>query len=689
MEQKPPRKNLAELRRLQKLRREQQNKPVNGQSSSHLKRSHTAGLRNVEQVHSQSLAPEPSRVSPHETPSVAAAFERAKGKQAEINPFASTEQQLDSSKLNPFTMFGKLLTDKNGQESTPQIVDIPIEGERRPTHSLPTRLAPIQVQRHVATKNFATLQEDIHESSHFKSSDESDGQESLSDNSDELSDVEGGVTYMKRNQDYMQSNHKYEINDDSKILKIPSNYKSLTSAVEPDSSQPVGPENNRSVLFNLLERQDSQLQQGNLSQDVDVDVDMKDSFDTAENPQSDDTNVMESIGSAVISQPKQGSQTPPFDWTLKARLVFTSTKSFQWCDSLVSAHQTEALDSFVKSQEPEHVNSQLKKHMHSWVYPTFENPKAYSDHLIKIMSKTSSLLAEEKESVAEFKSSIEEWKDAFRSLYYSLRNGVCTYFYYINDQFSVLFKSKNASDTGEFEAIMSKSTHGLRKVLQEEGIEFEVPLDRLSSDVLYRGDDDPIPDEERQEILRELEALEKQNPGSTFQKNTQFNWDNSYRSALYFSGHLNVHGLFDFLLNWKDSRLEYHVKRRPQLISPDPFLNAAVRSAKIVKNGKVHRIANDLPQGQESLQTSYKIELIGLFLPSSVHLLLELFKQTQDYSFEVSLATDNRTLGLNIPVQWSERPSTSDRWSRVLRESRIKVGSLKTIACTPESHFLY
>ncbi|KAK9709053.1 hypothetical protein K7432_009295 [Basidiobolus ranarum] len=526
MEEKRPRQNIAEIRRLQKLRREQQkkeNKSNDIQNSPYQKPINNINVpRKVEKVQVQNLETASNKELSTGVRAFQTTFERTRGKAVEINPFASSTQQVDHTSQNPFTIFGKLISEKNGETTIVQTSDAQsekamevVKSSEKQTHSLPTHLTPLVVQRHTTAKSNNSFLEDIHESSHFKSSDESDGhsEASLSDYSDGPSDVEDGGAYMRRKQQFMQSNHKYEINDDSRILKIPTNYMSATAGADLQDVKNVESDDNRSVLFNLLERRSSHLE----SRNDDQDVNMEDTFVNTESPSSEaiSTDNANDTGIPIPQKPRQGSPMAPFDWTIKVRLTFTSAKSFQWCDSLVSAHQTEALNSFVKSHEPVHVNSQLKKHLHSWVYPTAENPKPYTDYLMKAMSKTSSLLAEEKQTIAEFKGSIEEWKDSFRSLYYSLRNGVCDYFYYINDQFSVLFKSKNIAHSGEFEAIMCKSTHGLRKVLQDEGIEFEIPLDRLSSDVLYRGMDDPISDEERQAILKELEALEMLNPGST------------------------------------------------------------------------------------------------------------------------------------------------------------------------------
>lgn len=58
---------------------------------------------------------------------------------------------------------------------------------------------------------------------------------------------------------------------------------------------------------------------------------------------------------------------------------------------------------------------------------------------------------------------------SFQSLYSLLRGRRCAYFYYVSPTFTVLFLSEGMSATGQLEAVLNKSTRGLRKALEKEG----------------------------------------------------------------------------------------------------------------------------------------------------------------------------------------------------------------------------
>lgn len=56
---------------------------------------------------------------------------------------------------------------------------------------------------------------------------------------------------------------------------------------------------------------------------------------------------------------------------------------------------------------------------------------------------------------------------------------------------------------------------------------------------------------------------------------------NARRSVLVFRGHMGVHGLFNFLLNWRDNRVEFRSRGPPMLVAPCVFLNATVKQAEV------------------------------------------------------------------------------------------------------------
>ena len=79
-----------------------------------------------------------------------------------------------------------------------------------------------------------------------------------------------------------------------------------------------------------------------------------------------------------------------------------------------------------------------------------------------------------------------EWREAFRSLYYSLRHGQCPYFYLKARNFTVLWR-RHDTDAHSSEptekwrcpctAHISKSTRELRRTLKDNWVEYSLPAD--------------------------------------------------------------------------------------------------------------------------------------------------------------------------------------------------------------------
>ena len=68
----------------------------------------------------------------------------------------------------------------------------------------------------------------------------------------------------------------------------------------------------------------------------------------------------------------------------------------------------------------------------------------------------------------------KSWNTSFKSLYYSLRNNQCPYFYLLTPTFMVLFRAENIGGVAEMHAILTPSTKGLRESLKD--ITFTMPL---------------------------------------------------------------------------------------------------------------------------------------------------------------------------------------------------------------------
>ncbi|GBG75472.1 hypothetical protein CBR_g20103 [Chara braunii] len=200
------------------------------------------------------------------------------------------------------------------------------------------------------------------------------------------------------------------------------------------------------------------------------------------------------------------------------------------------------------------------------------------------------------------------WEEAFRSLYYGLRHGTCDVFYYQSPQFVAMFCSgghcttsrtrqggdrsvtgggeggcgngartvrrEGASPAGCF-ALLTRSTKGLRKLLEEQDVQFTMPL--VSSS---HGAEDAVFEKQ---ALKELQEFERAHPGRTRTIDSLSGIDNTGRSLLHVEGNRRVHRLFDFLLNYRyiagASAAQGDV---PVLYSSVPFKNSTLRATEVV-----------------------------------------------------------------------------------------------------------
>lgn len=147
------------------------------------------------------------------------------------------------------------------------------------------------------------------------------------------------------------------------------------------------------------------------------------------------------------------------------------------------------------------------------------------------------------------------WCEAFCSTYDSFRCGTCSMFFVSSPtqqkgrsshvEYTVMFTNKNVSSVhARICAVLSRSTPGLRSMLQKSGVGFESPLLSLPS----------------------------KDHGSS-------------RSILVFEGAIRVHGLFDFLLN-KSHNLSHEDCDVPVIHAPIPFARATFQRLAIQVVGR-------------------------------------------------------------------------------------------------------
>ncbi|KAF9961277.1 hypothetical protein BGZ72_004198 [Mortierella alpina] len=250
-----------------------------------------------------------------------------------------------------------------------------------------------------------------------------------------------------------------------------------------------------------------------------------------------------------------------------------------------------------------------------------------------MLKNSGNMSSVEKTNITDLFSRSSEWKQAFTALYQSCRNGACPYFYYMGTAWSILFQHGSVSTSGQIEAILTNSTPGLRKVLEDEDIKFlrlptmggKVTIHSLSSKHdLERLDD-------------ESESLTK----TAFQMPSK----QELSDTLLFKGQVDVHGLFGYLLNLKTSYEDGYLYHSPTLIAAVPFLHAALKRSQMTKCKTISKHI----EGTNQIQREFRVEIEGVLLPTSVQALHRVFQdQQQPTGYTCITSSDARSHGLNL-----------------------------------------
>ncbi|KAJ6382372.1 hypothetical protein OIU77_030927 [Salix suchowensis] len=375
------------------------------------------------------------------------------------------------------------------------------------------------------------------------------------------------------------------------------------------------------------------------------------------------------------------SQKAPLDFTLKTRMRVASSCSVNRIHRSIMSSTYNGMpqlasqfgDSQDNRSSGQALTSQIlsSKALHSWVYPQSTLPAA----VISVLTSS----ATEGDFIRKRQLA---WEDSFRSLYYMLRKNICNIFYVRTSQFVVMFTGSDGlgRTTHLCNAYISQSTRGLRSLLREHDVCFSMPLCHSKVEQVTTED------------LVELSEIEKQNLGQTRRLSSLSDVDNSPQSLLAFCGNKNVHGLYDFLLNYRSSLTFLSGVDVPVLYSAVPFQNAAL-SAPEIKCVEVKRADHNAasPKGSQGSSTGLlsSIEIKDACIPSWIVCRVCALMGSEGRSFEASFTTDRTSIGLNVALETAcEKPDQATA-AEGLQESSHAFGILEaTVAPCLSSGFL-
>ncbi|KAG8049321.1 hypothetical protein GUJ93_ZPchr0009g963 [Zizania palustris] len=257
----------------------------------------------------------------------------------------------------------------------------------------------------------------------------------------------------------------------------------------------------------------------------------------------------------------------PLDLTLKTTLQFVSSSSVKWCHKLSTGFGRSSIAGPIAQSYPRgHQNSGcirqrnkeflFSRALQSWVHPQSLLPASI------ISAMVSSTVRGESDFLLKRH---QDWEDSFQNLYYMLRKNLLNIFYVYTPQFVALFIGGNCLEKKQTcNAYLSQSTRGIRSLLRKHDVCFSMPL--CNTEVEQVTEDD----------LMELSEIQKRNLGQALHIDALSDVDNTTQSLLSFMGNKSVHGLYDFLLNYKSFLYSLSATDVPVLYSPVPFQNGCL-----------------------------------------------------------------------------------------------------------------
>ncbi|XP_075707081.1 protein downstream neighbor of Son [Rhinoderma darwinii] len=390
-----------------------------------------------------------------------------------------------------------------------------------------------------------------------------------------------------------------------------------------------------------------------------------------------------------IPEPCKASVTYPADWSLKTRLLFTSSQPFTWTDHLKAQEEAQGLvlhcraspvrlpPSIPEPKSSTDLRCAFQQALVYWLHPTYPwlqlFPRIGADR--KMIGKNSPWSQDE----ALQQVLMSEWALSFTSLYNLLKAKLCPYFYVCTYQFTVLFRAAGIAGSDVITAVMSPTTRGIREAMKNEGIDFTLPLvtndlnkktkasestselDDKTQEAGPTSEEEAALDSDEDESFSWLEEMgvddQIKKPDAIsikFRKEkNEVKLDHRPESVLLVKG-ANTFTLFNFLINCKSivAAAGPQAGLPPTLLSPVAFRGATMHTLKA-------RTVNVKTRVQSGYKDQFSLEITGPVMPHTAHSLTLLLKAAQGGSFLASLYTHEPTTVFNTAIH-SQNGKESD-----------------------------
>ncbi|XP_030055529.1 protein downstream neighbor of Son isoform X2 [Microcaecilia unicolor] len=389
-----------------------------------------------------------------------------------------------------------------------------------------------------------------------------------------------------------------------------------------------------------------------------------------------DTGGSHPVGNSP--EPPSKAAEFPTDWSIKTRLLFTSSLPFTWTDHLKAQEEAQGFVQHCRAaaislpsniQEPKsstELRCAFQQSLVYWLHPSFPwlqlFPRIGADR--KMTGKTNPWSYDE----ALQQILMSEWALSFTSLYNLVKTKLCPYFYICTYQFTILFRAPGIAGSDVVTAVVSPTTRGLREAMRKEGIEFSLPLvdgDRNlkqkesessepettkyhEMDCSGNGDERHIESDEEEGFswLEEMGVRDKIKKPDTIslklrKEKNEVKLDHKPESLVLVKG-TNTFTLLNFLINCKSlvAATGPQAGLPPTLLSPVAFRGATMQTLK-ARNVSVKT------QNQTKYEDKFSLEITGPVMPHTLHLLTFLLKSAQKGSFCATLFTHEPTAVFN------------------------------------------
>uniref|UniRef100_A0A8C8SCZ3 Downstream neighbor of SON n=1 Tax=Pelusios castaneus TaxID=367368 RepID=A0A8C8SCZ3_9SAUR len=350
----------------------------------------------------------------------------------------------------------------------------------------------------------------------------------------------------------------------------------------------------------------------------------------------------------------------PADWSIKTRLLFTSSQPFTWAEHLKAQEEAQGFAQHCRGtsvnfpqsiQEPKlsvELRCAFQQSLIYWLHPSLPwlqlFPRIGADR--KIAGKAR--LWSHDEALQQVLMS--EWSVSFTSLYNLLKAKLCPYFYVCTYQFTVLFRAAGLAGTDVITAVVSPTTRGLREAMRNEGIEFSLPLNAPHHNLSVFPRHQGVSDDESFSWLEEMGVQDKiKKPDAVSIKlrkeKHEVQMDHKPESVALVKG-TNTFTLLNFLINCKSlvAAAGPQAGLPPTLLSPVAFRGATMQTLKarsINVKAQVHSCYNDI----------FSLEIMGPIMPHCLHALTMLLKSAQRGAFSAVLYTHEPTAVFNTNTE--------------------------------------